>query len=776
MDQTGDFAGRSRQPLTALEISMYYRARVPGLLQEGEQWRSRCPLHGGNNRDSFSVSAATGAWNCFSGCNKGGHLVGLEAELFHSGDRKAAWRAICELIGRTKRIVAEYDYTDETGKLLFQVLRYEPKDFRQRRPNPEYTESGKESRWIFSTKDVPKVVYRLPQVLAANIVYVCEGEKDVHALEAFGLTATCNPGGASKSLMKTKWLPAYNTFFKAKNVIVLPDLDEPGQMHGGTVARNLAALALSLRVVNVPSPHKDISAWIESGATAQDLAALVESTGLYVPPNEMTVASTELIPTVRGGWESFARLTQRKSDLANAEVFADRHNDVVRWVPEVGNWVIWSEEEGRWAIDHSLTIHQLAVAHLGRMRQAAMDLPDPDLMKHAVWSESKGHVDAMLSGARSFVVTHTDKLDADPYLLNVMNGTINLKTGELQPHEKTDFITKLVPVVYDPDARSAEFEDFLSTIMCGNQDLVTFLQLFTGYSLCGWTGERKLVCCHGQSGANGKSTFCDVLQMIGGEYYTAADFSSFQEASFKRDGSQATPDLARLCGARIVTAAEPKKGTKLDVGLIKNATGEDKLTVRHLHKASFNFVPAFKLWLIFNDAPRIEGSDDAMWNRVLRVPFDHKFTKPDLHIKERLTDPVITGPAALAWAVRGSVEYHQSGLKLPQVIREGTQQYRDDQDPLIDFYQEHCVFRENASWETDPLHATYRQWGLDEHLQEWQILKRRKLVEHLKKFRKCSAFEIRKDVWALRGIGPGTALKEPGDLVPRTSDSGSLAF
>ena len=217
---------------------------------------------------------------------------------------------------------------------------------------------------------------------------------------------------------------------------------------------------------------------------------------------------------------------------------------------------------------------------------------------------------------------------------------------------------------------------------------------------------------------------------------------------------QATPDLARLKGARIVTASEPKKGTKLDMGLIKNATGADPLTVRHLHKASFNFVPEFKLFLIFNDAPRIEGSDDAMWTRVLRVPFDHKFDSPDLHIKERLTDPVITGPAALAWAVRGSVKYHRSGLRIPRTVLEGTQAYRDEQDPLADFYADHAVFHEKAFWETSKMHQVYRAWAESEHLPEWKILKRRKLTEHLRAFKRCVPFEVRKDVWALRGIGP----------------------
>lgn len=754
---TATQTGRKDQ-LAPIEVEAYYRARLPELRQDGHQWEGRCPVHGGDNRDSFKVKPETGQWFCHSECSRGGGIVSLEAELHHNGDTKAAWKAVCKLVGREMaHIVATYHYTDADGKLLYQVVRYEPKDFKQRRPDPEA-----EGKWIWAVKDTLKVPYRLPQVLASDVVFVVEGEKDVATLEQFGLVGTCNAGGASKSLTKTKWLPAYNTFFRGKHVIILPDQDDAGLMHGNSVARALAPVAASVKLVNLPvGPKGDVTDWVMVGGTRAALDALVEASGTWEPGQGL-----ELLPGgVAGGWEAFVPLSVRKSDGANGEIFAGMYKDVARWVPEFGNWIVWSEDEGRWAVDNSLTIHQLAVSHLRNMRQAGLELHDSELLKHAVKSESKHATDAMISCARSFLVTHTDKLDSDPWLLNVANGTLDLKTGELREHRKEDFITRLVPVVYDPDAQSADFEEFLNTIMCGREELVKFLQLFAGYSLCGWTGERKLLCLHGQTGSNGKSTLVDILQMIAGEYYMTASFASFQKAAFAQSGSQATPDLARLSGARIVTAAEPEKGTNLDTGLIKNATGEDKITARHLNKAPFSFVPQFKLWLIFNDPPRIEGSDDAMWTRVLRVPFDHKFTNPDLSFKGRMADPVLTGPAALAWAVRGSVEYHQSGLKIPQVIREGTQQYRDDQDPLVDFYEDRCVFRGDITWETDDLYRVYREWAEGEHLAEWRILRRKKLIAHLKKFKKCEVLDIKRKnahVPFLGGIGPKTFEVEPG--------------
>jgi putative DNA primase/helicase len=243
--------------------------------------------------------------------------------------------------------------------------------------------------------------------------------------------------------------------------------------------------------------------------------------------------------------------------------------------------------------------------------------------------------------------------------------------------------------------------------------------------------------------------------MVSGDYYATCDFSSLQQASIKRDGSGATPDLARLQGARIVTASEPKKGTVLDTGFLKSITGGDPIVARHLHRAAIEFLPQFKLWMFCNDAPRIVGDDDAMWNRVLRVSFDHRYREMNLARKDRLVDPGITGPAALTWAVRGSVLYHSDALKISPKVLAYTSEYRQQQDPLADFYAEYCVFREDASWETGDLHLAYRQWAEAEHLPESKIMRRRQLVEHLKRFKKCIPRQVRgkRDIQVLDRIG-----------------------
>ena len=251
---------------TPSDVATYYRARLSDLNQRGSEWRGPCPVHNGK-RDSFAVNATTGRAYCHSSCDQGWDLLGLE-QVLTSTDFKSAKAEVFRIVGRVEedkpksRIVAEYPYTDAEGKLLFQVVRFEPKDFRQRRPD------GK-GGWIWNLTGVEPVPYRLPEVFGAEVVYIVEGERDVETLEKWGLVATCNPMGAGK------WRPEFADYFEGKDVVILPDQDEPGQKHAiEGVAVSLLEKVASVRIVNVPA--KDVTEWVRSsGRTAQDLRALV---------------------------------------------------------------------------------------------------------------------------------------------------------------------------------------------------------------------------------------------------------------------------------------------------------------------------------------------------------------------------------------------------------------------------------------------------------------------------------------------------------------------
>jgi 5S rRNA maturation endonuclease (ribonuclease M5) len=255
-----------KKPLTPSEVATYYRTRVPQLNQRGKEWRGPCPIHGGKN-PNFAVCAETGAFTCHSKCQCNGSVVDLE--MARSGtDFKTAVAEVERIVGRIPdsqkikpKVIATYDYCDETGNLLYQVLRYEPKTFKQRQPD------GK-GGFIWSTKGVHRVLYRLQQVKDAELVLVVEGEKDVHSLERMGYVATCNAGGAGK------WQPDFAKFLHGKRVVVIPDEDEPGRQHADAVVHTLRGEAAEVRVVHVQS-GKDVTDWITAGATKETIDAAI---------------------------------------------------------------------------------------------------------------------------------------------------------------------------------------------------------------------------------------------------------------------------------------------------------------------------------------------------------------------------------------------------------------------------------------------------------------------------------------------------------------------
>jgi 5S rRNA maturation endonuclease (ribonuclease M5) len=253
-------------PFTAAEVARYYAAYAPEIRQHGPEWRGPCPIHKGTH-DSFAVAPETGLWTCHSQCGRGGSILDLEMAL--SGvDLKQALAEVNQFVGRSngacskqRRMIATYDYTDESGQLLFQCLRYEPKGFSQRRPD------GRGGS-IPNLSGVRRVLYRLPNLASACTILVAEGERDVHTLESLGFVATCNPMGAGK------WRPEYAEALRGKEVVVFPDNDEPGRKHADQIVRSLAGIASSVRVVTV-AIGKDVSDWVAEGATRDVIEAAI---------------------------------------------------------------------------------------------------------------------------------------------------------------------------------------------------------------------------------------------------------------------------------------------------------------------------------------------------------------------------------------------------------------------------------------------------------------------------------------------------------------------
>ena len=269
-----------------------------------------------------------------------------------------------------------------------------------------------------------------------------------------------------------------------------------------------------------------------------------------------------------------------------------------------------------------------------------------------------------------------DALDTDPWLLNVENGTLDLRTGQLHRHRPDDLITKVAPVHYDPEAVCPTWDMFLKRIMAGDEALVHYLQKIFGYSLTGVAREQCIFLAYG-GGANGKSTAITAVTSVIGAY---AQHTPTETLLVKRNDGIPN-DVARLHGARLVTAAEAECHRRLAEALVKQLTGGDKIAARFLHGEWFEFTPGFKVVLAVNHKPAIQGTDHAIWRRIRLIPFT--VTIPAKEQNKTLSEKLHAGNAGiLRWAVDGCLAWQQDGLDPPSAVSEATAAYRDEMDTV----------------------------------------------------------------------------------------------
>jgi len=416
------------------------------------------------------------------------------------------------------------------------------------------------------------------------------------------------------------------------------------------------------------------------------------------------------------------------TDMGNAERFASQHAENVRYCFPWAKWLTWDGKH--WTDNTTGNLDTRAKATVrtiyAETAGSVNDTKRKALGNHARRSESAQRLAAMLSLARSEpgIPVLPDELDRDPWLLNVANGTIDLRTGELQEHRRGDLLTKLVPVNYNPEASCPMWELFLRQIMGEQPDatnrereqvdsLVTFLQRAVGYSLTGDTREQVLIVLHG-NGSNGKSTFLELVKDLLTDYAMQTPASTF----LSKQGDQIPNDVARLKGARFVCAVETDEGRRLAEAMVKQMTGSDTIAARFLRAEWFEFKPEFKVWLAANHRPVIKGTDHAIWRRIRLIPFNVRFVN-------RKEDPEATGPQAdstlsstlqselpgiLAWAVRGCLDWQRNGLGTPEPVRQATAGYRAEMDVLARFLTECCVEGPRYEVSAKSMRAVYTDW------------------------------------------------------------------
>jgi putative DNA primase/helicase len=316
-----------------------------------------------------------------------------------------------------------------------------------------------------------------------------------------------------------------------------------------------------------------------------------------------------------------------------------------------------------------------------------------------------------LAETDSRVIVGPELFDSDPYVLNVYNGTIDLRTGEKRDHSRDDLITKLAPVAFDPTAKAPAWNKFIRRVL-PHGAVRRYVRKAVGNALTGAIEQQAFYLNHGE-GDNGKSTFFDTLLKLFGDYGDTLDIDVLMESS---KSGNATPELANLKGKRFVVSSENSEYQKLNEGRTKRLTGNATISARHLYCEPMTFNRTHKLFLEVNHLPEFNGTDPAMKRRIRRIPWDVKI-KPgekDILLPKKLENEL---SGILDWALIGLRLYREDGLSVPKAVEAATEEYCDENDRIGQFIEEMCevdegrVIEDSSLWETkDTLHKAYEEW------------------------------------------------------------------
>jgi putative DNA primase/helicase len=367
----------------------------------------------------------------------------------------------------------------------------------------------------------------------------------------------------------------------------------------------------------------------------------------------------------------------------------------------------------RWNVDNDGAVVRLAKETVTAIYSEALQVTDQSrrdaLIKHALKSQSEARLNAMVSLAESEseVILPAKLLDADPWLLGVRNGVIDLKRGQFRAGRREDLITKQAGIFYDPDVRCPEWVKFLDTIMGSNASLRSYIQRVVGYALTGSVREEVTFVLHG-IGNNGKSTFRETLHALLGDYALSADASLMTE---RKVPGGATEEIARLKGCRFVAVNETSENDQLHEARVKFITSQDTITARNLYGHFFDFFPTHKTFVTTNHKPIVRGTDEGIWRRLHLIPFTVTIPKSAIekNFRERHLMPEMAG--ILNWAIEGTLAYLNEGLNPPAIVQSATDEYRHDMDVVGQWIEERCVCEPSASIPSGVAYGDYLAWA-----------------------------------------------------------------
>ena len=406
----------------------------------------------------------------------------------------------------------------------------------------------------------------------------------------------------------------------------------------------------------------------------------------------------------------FVKGEMQFTDITNRDYFLKAYGEKIRFCMKYNKFLMWNGT--CWEVDNDGYVEEECVDFVHQMYRGLRFITDLELQrafeKHLIKSESFRRIQALigiLKMSKSIKVKDTD-LDADNYLFNIDKYTLNLKNGRASVPDKAQLLTKKSNFVYKEGADCPVWNMFLMQIFNKDMELIHFIQKACGYALSGDVSEQCLFILWG-TGANGKSTFLNVLLHLFGDYAGSTGIETFMKKN-----SEQSNDLARLRGLRFVTTSEIEQGKQLSESLIKSVTGEDSLTARFLYGEYFSFKPTFKIFMATNHKPKIRGADNGIWRRIKMIPFT--VTIPVGQRDKKLTEKLIAeNSCILNWIMKGYTMWKKEGLSdEPEAVREANNEYRMDMDSVGTFVNDCLEIDASLQWRLNNtmLYNTYIKW------------------------------------------------------------------
>lgn len=695
----------------------------------GKQWTSRCPCH-----DDDEPSLAIGIGNnnrvlfcCYANCRpeKIVESLGLQWSDLFEGDPPVT----LEQLAYSKQLPIEWlvkncglHNMENNGGVGMPYLDEQKVPLFIRRRKALRAKDG-----TFQPKGKALQAYGqhlLPGVRQGKkSLILVEGESDCWTLWYHGMDAIGVPGAASPKVLHEKILDGID------QVYIWKEPGEAGEEFARKVARKLEqngykgnAKIICHEVFKDPSAihcaNKDPQVFKD--AMAAVIACAVDAKEYIAGRQEKKLpgmirdvmskpieGESKGIP---GPSPGFYALT----DLGNAQRLVYLHGTDIRFCKKWDVWLVWNGKI--WKEDETGEVIRKAIDTVHAIYREGMECKDTDLrdavLKHAKNSESAPRIFAMINLAQSIapIPVNPDELDCDPWLFNVQNATIDLRTGEAKPVDRCNLITKSGRVEFRQEEKCPVWLAFLDRIMGGDAEMIEFLQAAVGYSLTAEVSEKCFFFLYG-GGDNGKSTFTEIVIRLLGDYTNKAHVDMILSRS---SGSGIPNDIARLVGVRMVSTAELPNGRELDEAKVKDLTGNDTITARFMRAEWFDFKPVFKLWMYGNHKPVIRGTDDGIWRRVRLIPFS--VTIPRAQQDPKLPAKLIAElPGILNWAIEGCLKWQQNGLPIPKAIQSATTEYRAEMDSLGEFLEEYCRITNDPSdkVECKTLFTAYVAWSKD---------------------------------------------------------------